>query len=66
MRVLLVFVALVGSYFFGAISTLCAVEKVSPAAYFALQQDIKWRKAEAKSKAAMEKEKEGKQDEGDA
>jgi drug/metabolite transporter (DMT)-like permease len=26
----LVFVALVGAYFFGAISTLCAVEKVSP------------------------------------
>lgn len=52
MRVLLVFVALVGAYFFGAISTLCAVEKVSPAAYFALQQDIKWRKAEA----AMNKE----------
>lgn len=52
MRVLLVFVALVGAYFFGAISTLCAVEKVSPASYFALQQDIKWRKAEA----AMNKE----------
>lgn len=52
MRVLLVFIALVGAYFFGAISTLCAVEKVSPAAYFVLKQDIKWRKAEA----AMNKE----------
>ena len=49
MRVLLVFVALVGAYFFGAISTLCAVEKVSPAAYFVLKQDIKWKKAEMKN-----------------
>lgn len=48
MRVFLVFIALVVAYFFGAISTLCAVEKVSPAAYFVLKQDIKWRKAEMK------------------
>ena len=66
MRVFLVFIALVGAYFFGMVSMLHLVNKISPAAYFALQQDIKWRKAEAKSKAAMEKEKEGKQDEGDA
>ena len=49
MRVFLVFIALVGAYFFGAISTLCAVEKVSPAAYFVLKQDIKWKKAEMKN-----------------
>lgn len=49
MRVVLVFIALVGAYFFGAISTLCAVEKVSPAAYFVLKQDIKWKKAEMKN-----------------
>lgn len=62
MRVVLVFIALVGAYFFGSISMLHSVRKISPAAYFVLQQDIKWKKAEA----AMNKEKEGKQDEGDA
>lgn len=54
MRVFLVFVALVGAYFGGMVSMLHLVNKISPAAYCVLQQDIKWRKAEA----AMNKEKE--------
>lgn len=52
MMVLLVFIALVGAYVAGMVNTMCLVRKISPAAYFALQQDIKWRKAEA----AMNKE----------
>ena len=58
MRVVLVFIALVGAYIAGMVSTLCAVEKVSPAAYFALQQDIKWRKAEAAMNKKKEKDEE--------
>lgn len=49
MRVLLVFVALVGAYLFGMVSTLGAVEKISPAAWSVLCQEIKWRKAERKA-----------------
>lgn len=59
LRVFLVLIALVGAYFFGAISTLCAVEKVSPAAYFVLKQDIKWKKAEMKNEEENDEADEG-------
>lgn len=49
MTVLLVFAALAGAYLFGIVSALGAVEKISPAAWSVLSQEIKWRKAERKA-----------------
>lgn len=49
MRVLLVFIALVGAYIAGMVNTMCLVRKVSPAAFYVLGQDIKWKKAEMKN-----------------
>ena len=49
MRVFLVFIALVGAYIAGMINTMCLVRKISPAAFFVLGQDIKWKKAEMKN-----------------
>lgn len=46
MRVFLVFIALVGAYVAGMINTMCLVRKISPAAFYVLGQDIKWKKAE--------------------
>ena len=46
MRVVLVFIALVGAYVAGMVNTMCLVRKISPAAFYVLGQDIKWRKAE--------------------
>lgn len=48
MRAFLVFIALVGAYVAGMINTMCLVRKISPAAFYVLGQDIKWRKAEMK------------------
>lgn len=63
MSVFRVFIALIGAYFFGMVSMLHLVNKISPAAYFVLQQDIKWRKAEAVMN--KKKEKDG-EDEGNS
>ncbi len=49
LRVLLVFVAMVGAWLFGMVSALGAVKKISPAAWSVLSQEIKWRKAERKA-----------------
>lgn len=49
MTVLLIFIALLAAYVFGIVSMLGAVKKASPAAYYVLVQDLRWRKAERKA-----------------
>ncbi len=46
---LLIFIALVGAYLIGMVSMLGIIERISPAAYFVLEQDLKWRVAERKA-----------------
>ena len=48
MKVVLVFIALVWEYIAGMVNTMCLVRKISPAAFYVLGQDIKWKKAEMK------------------
>lgn len=45
MTVLLIFIALVAAFFFGMVSMMGAVRRISPAAYFVLAQELKWRRA---------------------
>lgn len=46
---LLIFLALVAACFCGMVSMLGIIKRVSPAAYFVLAQDVKWRVAERKA-----------------
>lgn len=59
MRVLLVFIALVGAYVAGMVNTMCLVRKISPAAFFVLGQDIKWKKAAMKNEEENDEADEG-------
>lgn len=45
LNVLLIFIALVAAFFFGMVSMLGAVRRISPAAYSVLAQELKWRRA---------------------
>ena len=49
MMVLLIFIALLAAYVFGIVSMLGAVKRASPAAYYVLVQDMRWRRAERKA-----------------
>ena len=57
--VFLVFIALVVAYFGGMVNTMCLVRKISPAAFFVLGQDIKWKKAAMKNEEENDEANEG-------
>lgn len=56
MTVLVIFIALVAAYFFGMVSALGAVKRISPAAYSVLAQELKWREAERQARRDKEGE----------